>query len=171
MRIRKISCPYCRTSMDVPNPEDKEFVRFACPVCKRTLNVQFDINDTVIVNPTSKKEIGYLMCGGERYDLKEGINTVGRKSSCSEATIQIATNDNHVSRVHAEIEVVKLKNGHIKAILRDARVSENTSKDKLEGIKKNPMIYCDEKMYLEDRIDLENGDTFKMGGLTVKYLQ
>lgn len=103
------------------------------------------------------------MFGQERYELKLGINKIGRKSNNSSATIQIATNDMSVSRVHAEIEVVKLENDYMKAILRDARDVEKSN------IK--PMFFGDDRMYPEDRLDLENGDTFKMGDILVKYIQ
>ena len=171
MQKKIITCLNCKTSMEVANPESKAFVVKQCPKCGLKLGVKFDNSETVIAESKPKKEIGYLMYGRDRYELKLGINTIGRKSDKKKATIQIATDDTSVSRIHAEIEVIKLENGCIKAILRDARVSENMDKDRLEGIKKHPMSYCGEEMYLEDRIDLENGDTFKIGGLTIKYLQ
>ena len=68
-----------------------------------------------------------------------------------------------VSRVHAEIEVVKLENENIKAILRDVRDEEKANL--------KPMYFGDDRMYPEDRLDLENGDTFKIGETIVKYLQ
>lgn len=164
MQKKIVKCPNCGTSLEVTNPDSKDLVVARCPKCELKLGVKFDKGETVIQESKPKKEIGYLMWGRERYDLKLGINTVGRKSNTPPiATIQIPTDDRSVSRVHAEIEVIKLENGNIKAILHDARNEEKANKI--------PMLFCDERMYLEDRIDMENGDTFKIGSITIKYLQ
>ena len=111
MQKKVITCPNCRTSIEVTNPDSKELIVVSCPQCKLKLGVKFDKNQTVILDSRpDKKEIGYLVCGQEHFELKLGVNTVGRMSANSSATIQIATNDMSVSRVHAEIEVVKLEN-------------------------------------------------------------
>lgn len=163
MQKRIVPCPNCRTSVEVTNPESKELVVVPCPKCGLKLGVKFDRSETVIVESKPKKEIGYLMCSRDKYDLKLGSNTIGRKSTNSSATVQIATDDMSVSRVHAEIEVIKLENGNIKAILRDVR--------DVEKAKIKPMYFGDDRLSSEDRLDLENGDTFKIGELVVKYLQ
>ena len=163
MQKRRLNCPKCGTPVEATNPESKDVVTVSCPKCGLRIGFKFNRSETVIVESKPKKDIGYLMYGKERYELKLGINTIGRKSAKSTATIQIATEDMSVSRVHAEIEVVKLDSGHIKAILRDARDVEKTN------IK--PMYFGDDRMYLENRLNLENGDTFKMGEIIVKYLQ
>lgn len=164
MQKKMITCPDCRTSIEVTNPDSKELVVVLCPKCGLKLGIKFDKGQTVIVdNRSNKNEIGYLVCGQERYELKIGINKIGRKSANSSATIQIVTNDMSVSRVHAEIEVVRLKNESVKAILRDVRDVEKSN------IK--PMFFGEDRMYPEDCLDLENGDTFKMGDILVKYIQ
>lgn len=38
-------------------------------------------------------------------------------------------------------------------------------------MKIKPSYFEDQKMYPEDHIDLENGDTFKLGETLVKYVQ
>lgn len=149
--------------MEVTNPESKDVVEVPCPKCGLKLGIQFNRSETVIAESKPKKDIGYLMYGREQYELKLGINTIGRKSSKSTATIQIATDDMSVSKIHAEIQVVKLDSGHIKAILRDAREAWKAD------IK--PIYYGDDRMYPEDRLNLENGDTFKIGEIILKYLQ
>lgn len=164
MQKKVFKCPNCGTAIEVSNPESKPVVVVACPGCALKLGFRFDNNQTVLAEPIiNKKEIGYLVCGGERYELKLGVNKIGRKSANSAATVQIATDDKSVSRVHAEIEVVRLDNGSIKAILRDVRDAEKASL--------KPMYFGDDRMYPEDRLDLENGDMFKIGETTVKYLQ
>lgn len=164
MQKKNVTCPNCGASLEVSNPESKEIKVVPCPKCGLKLGIKFDKGQTVIASVNSnKKEIGYLMCGGECYELKVGINTIGRKSAKSASTVQIATDDMSVSRVHAEIEVVKLENENIKAILRDVRDEEKANL--------KPMYFGDDRMYPEDRLDLENGDTFKIGETIVKYLQ
>jgi len=164
MQKRSITCPNCRTSIEVTNLDSKELIVVPCPKCGLKLGVKFDKNQTVILDSRpDKKEIGHIVCGQEHFELKLGVNTVGRKSANSSATIQIATNDMSVSRVHAEIEVVKLDSGNMKAFLRDVRDVEKSN------IK--PMLFGDDRMYPEDCLDLENGDTFRMGDVLVKYIQ
>jgi hypothetical protein len=130
-----------------------------------TLPLYFDdTGETEIAETSSdKKKIGKLVCGGKDYELKLGMNTIGRESPKSTATLQISTVDRTVSRVHAEIEVVRLENERIKVILRDIR-----SKEKIDA---KPMFIEDQLIFPEDRVHLENGDTFKIGDTLVKYLQ
>lgn len=157
-------CPRCRTIMAVPDALPKDAPIVVCPKCKARLRVQTDTGETVLAEGSSdQKVIGSLICKGEKYRLAEGINTIGRKSSSSTATIQISTDDKSMSRVHAEIKVVRLENGRIKAVLRDIRDADR--------IKLRPMYLADIKMYAEDQLDLENGDIFKMGDTLVKYVQ
>lgn len=164
MQNKVVKCPNCGTSFSVTNPESKEMIVVPCPKCGTKLGLKFDKNQTVIDEiKSNKKEIGYLMCGKDRYELKLGINTIGRKSAKSAATVQIATDDMSISRVHAEINVVKLDNGDLKAILRDVR-----DVDKANLM---PIYFDDDRMYPEDSLDMENGDTFKIGETILKYLQ
>ena len=150
--------------MEVTNPKGEEFVMITCPQCQAKLRVAFDTGETVIAEASSdKKAIGKLVCKGVSYELQLGTNTMGRKSPKSTATIQIETDDRSVSRIHVEIYVVKLKNERIKAVLRDIRDTEK--------MEKHPSYFDDQIMYSEDRLDLENGDTFKIGGLLIKYVQ
>lgn len=164
MQKKAITCPKCGTTLEITNPKGEEFVLIPCPKCQAKLRVAFDTGETVIAETSSdKKKIGKLVCGGKDYELKLGMNTIGRESPKSTATLQISTVDRTISRVHAEIEVVRLENERIKVILRDIR-----SKEKIDA---KPMFIEDQVMFPEDRVHLENGDTFKIGDTLVKYLQ
>lgn len=164
MQKKAVNCPNCGTLLEVTNPQKQEIVLIGCPNCKAKLRVQFDTGETILeVSKSSKTEIGYLSCKGKQYELKLGVNTIGRKSDKSTASIQIETEDRSASRVHAEIEVIRLQNERIKALLKDVR-----DKEKME---KKPMFFDDARLYPEDRINLENGDSFKIGDTTIKYIQ
>ena len=164
MQKKTITCPKCGTPLEVTNPNGQDIILINCPQCQAKLRVQFNTGETVLEESSSdKKKIGSLSCKGIKYPLQLGLNTIGRKSNKSTATIQIDTDDRSVSRVHAEIEVVRLQNERIKVVLRDIRDSEK--------IKIKPSYFEDQKMYPEDRINLENGDTFKIGETLIKYVQ
>lgn len=164
MQKKTITCPKCGTSLEVTNPKEQDILLISCPQCQAKLRVQFNTGETVLEeSPSDKKEIGSLSCKGCKYPLQLGINTIGRKSAKSTASIQIETDDHSMSRVHAEIDVIRLQNESIKAVLRDIR--------DIEKMKIKPSYFEDQKMYSEDHIDLENGDTFKLGETLVKYVQ
>lgn len=165
MKQKSVMCPKCKTIIAVPDALPKDNPVIICPNCKARLRVQMDTGETQFAEgKTDQKVIGSLICKGELYRLSEGVNTIGRKSSKSTATVQIDTGgDPSVSRVHAEIKVTKLESGRYKAVLRDIREDWK--------IKEKPMYYTDMKIYPEDQINLENGDIFKMGDTLVKYVQ
>lgn len=164
MKQKSVMCPRCKTTVAVPNALPKDNPVIICPTCKARLRVQPDTGETQFAEGKSdQKVIGCLVCRGEAYQLSEGVNIIGRKSSKSTATLQIATDDQSMSRRHAEIKVIKLESGRYKAVLRDIREDWKMEKE--------PMYYTDMKIYPEDQIDLENGDIFKMGDTLVKYVQ
>ena len=160
---KTITCPKCGTSIEVTNPKSESHLLITCTKCAAKLRVLFATGTIIVAPSPDKRVIGWLECNGVKYELEAGENTIGRKSPTSEATIQISTDDKTVSRKHAKIEIVKLDNGRVKAVLSDIRKAEKSA------IK--PMYFGDEEIYPEDRLDLEDGDTFKLGELLVKYVQ
>lgn len=164
MKQKSTKCPRCETIIAVTNVVSKDNPIVICPTCRARLRVHPDTGETQFAEGKSdQKVIGSLICKGEIYRLSEGVNTIGRKSSNSTATLQIATDDKSMSKVHAEIKVIKLESGRYKAVLRDIRADWK--------MKEKPMYFTDVKIYPEDQLNLENGDTFKMGDTLVKYVQ
>jgi pSer/pThr/pTyr-binding forkhead associated (FHA) protein len=89
----------------------------------------------------------------ETIELKRGVNTIGRKSSSSQSSIQIQ-GDEYISRNHATIEVVMKKDGNF-----EHRLSDNNSK--------NRTYHNDTPLEAGDISVLMPGDTVGFGLRTV----
>jgi len=90
-------------------------------------------------------------------DLKRGINTLGRKSPESHATIQIPTTDEFMSRNHATIDVIMKADGVF-----EHRLSDNRSK--------NGTFHNGERLEKGDVIKLTQGDAIKLGHTVFKLV-
>ena len=165
MIIKKIKCPKCEGVIEVKNSNDEKVLQFKCPnaSCGATIRLFFDTGETVLAMPKSKETFGAIYCNRVSYPLNIGKQTMGRMSTSQHLDIAIPTNDLSMSRLHAEIEVVKLSNGRIKPILQDLR-------DK-EKVKKKPIKIAGEYLYETDRIVLQSGDIFTLGDTNFQYLQ
>ena len=96
--------------------------------------------------------MGKLVDGnGEEYLLRQGVNTIGRKASTSNATLQINTADRYMSRSHAIISV----NAGIHII----RNHENKNPSYVNGI----MIVGNDQVVLND------GDNVKLGNTVLTF--
>jgi hypothetical protein len=116
---------------------------FKCPACEKGVPVSLlekgsgvrekgDDAETVVVRGRSKKGVGTVTVvadkdnGGQVLVLKEGINVIGRKSSSSQATTGIETEDLSMSREHIRIEVEKDEKGGYKHYLWDNKSRNRT---------------------------------------------
>ena len=86
---------------------------------------------------------------GRNYNLRLGVNTIGRKASTSTATVQILTSDRTMSRSHAVIDVRKAGAGVV-------HVLKN-------GANKNPSYINGSLIGRQDQFVLNDGDRIKMG--------
>lgn len=169
MIVKKLKCPKCNGVLEVKNPNDEETLLITCPnpECKAKIRVTFDTGETQLAQPKSKETIGFIRYLKENYPLKLGKTIIGRKlkdeKRKSPADIAIPTEDHTMSRVHAEIEVVKLENGRIKVILSDLR-----GKEKID-IK--PTLIEDEPLSSVDRVVLCHGDIITLGETNLQYIQ
>lgn len=130
------------------------------------MRVTFATGDTILADrQPHDDQIGHLLFDGEPYALSEGTNTVGRKPKGKNgtATIQLPTDDHSMSRLHAQIQVTRLKNGRIKAVLSDIR-----DKEKME---QRPTLVDDEPLQPEDAIVLAHGDIITLGETPIKYMR
>ncbi len=94
--------------------------------------------------------IGYLVDEfGNRYQLRLGLNTIGRKAMSSTASVQVVDYEGFMSRNHASIEV-RNSNGRMLYILKD---TENT----------NPSYVNGSMVTKGDRMILNDGDKLKFG--------
>ena len=129
--IIKIRCPFCSAVMAVKNKPGLEKLNVPCPVCKKsTPFVQYQVlgenpfqsnqnnddcthglfnEDETQIGGKKTTQIGLLRQTAPQkriFQLKPGINVVGRASSMSSATISIDTGESRrMSREHLAIEV------------------------------------------------------------------
>lgn len=108
------------------------------------------------IGATPIAKVGMLVDNkGTSYQLRLGINSIGRKAASSAATIQIETNDRTMSRSHAIIEVNNTS-GQTIHILRN-------------GANKNPSYMNGTVIGPQDQLVLNNGDRIKMGSTELTF--
>ena len=113
-------------------------------------------SDETRIGSASSPAVGVLVDNlGRTYQLRSGINTIGRKASSSAATVQIATDDRTMSRSHAVIEVSNA-GGNTIHILRN-------------GANKNPSFLNGSLIGQQDQLILNNGDRIKMGNTEMTF--
>ena len=97
-----------------------------------------------------RAKIGSLVdANGTSYQLRIGVNTIGRKALSSPASVQIATDDRTMSRNHAVVEV-RNAGEQLLHILKN-------------GENKNPSYHNNVLVEQNDQLILNDGDTIKMG--------
>ena len=175
--IKRVNCSSCGITLEVPQRNGEQIRVFHCPNCSHQLRVTFgdpqpdaqaetvyggmqgvnieepsdDENLTVFPKAKSEKP-GTLHCGTEIYSLHLGRNLVGRKSKSSNADVQIPTDDLEMSREHVIINIMKISDGRIKALVRNYKKNVVTS---VNGI----ALEIDDEVVLTDRADLKLGNT------------
>lgn len=113
-------------------------------------------SDETRIGSASSPAVGVLMDNmGRTYQLRLGINTIGRKAASSPASVQIATDDRTMSRSHAVIEVSHA-GGKTIHILRN-------------GANKNPSFLNGSLIGQQDQLILNNGDRIKMGNTEMTF--
>lgn len=113
-------------------------------------------SDETRIGSASSPAVGVLMDNmGRTYQLRLGINTIGRKAASSPASVQIATDDSTMSRSHAVIDVSHA-GGKTIHILRN-------------GANKNPSFLNGSLIGQQDQLILNNGDRIKMGNTEMTF--
>lgn len=92
---------------------------------------------------------------GRAYQLKIGINTIGRKANSSTASLQIETLDRSMSRSHAVVEV-RNAGGQVVHILKN-------------GANKNPSYLNGTILGPSDQLVLNNGNRIKLGNTELTF--
>ena len=117
---------------------------------------QYGSGDETRIGSALRPAVGVLVDNmGRTYQLRSGINTIGRKASSSAASVQIATEDRTMSRSHAIIEVSNAGGKQIH-ILRN-------------GANKNPSYLNGSLIGQQDQLILNNGDRIKMGNTELTF--
>jgi len=119
-----IRCPHCYIGLKVDETKIPPNIQvFNCPKCKQPISVNYvmknqveDDSETVILSSqgTEDTKIGKIhvlsndSTSEQIIQLREGVNTVGRKSPVQKSPTSIDTKDKLMSRSHIVIEVRKV---------------------------------------------------------------
>ena len=172
---KRITCPQCKVGLKVrfPKPAPKQEILTAHtvynpqgrePVPQNEGATQIggmapgpsDNGSTQIGSPKSFVRQAVLEFEGVSYDLELGQNTVGRKAKSSQASLQIPTADRYMSRQHALVTVTRLRDGGLKATLRNDQ-------------NKNDTLVNGQAIENGDEIRLLNGNRITMGHTTLIF--
>lgn len=167
-----VRCPHCHVGLKVDEGKlPLGITSFKCPKCKQPIPVSLlaqdkanrtaEPTDTVLIQPLRTTTGRLFVIANEEtpeqvFSLHEGVYTIGRKSSTSQATIGIVTGDKSMSREHIRIEVKKDAKGGYQHYLAD-----NNSK--------NHTLY--NSKYLEDGevVVLGNEDEIIIGRTVLRF--
>ena len=166
MEKKRVKCPNCGGILEVTNPKNEEVLLIKCPnpECNAKIRLRFDTGETQMSKLSADMTCpGKLLLGSQEYALQEGKNTLGRATKSTTATLPIETDDRSMSRLHVEIEVVRLKNGRMKALLRDIREPEKTAQ--------KPTLVEGEALYPTDCICLTHGDIITISDTEFRFVQ
>ena len=113
-------------------------------------------SDETRIGSASSPAVGVLVDNlGRTYQLRSGINTIGRKAASSPASVQIATDDRTMSRSHAVIE--------------ESHAGGKTIHILRNGANKNPSFLNGSLIGQQDQLILNNGDRIKMGNTEMTF--
>lgn len=155
----------CQRVVEKPKPTTGEETQYAGQSKQPTIGEETQIagcnnissgEETQIAGVSSVVKAGSLVDNfGRTYQLRFGINTIGRKANSSTATVQIDTSDRTMSRSHAVIEV---RNAGGQAI----HILKN-------GANKNPSYHKGSLIGPADQMILNNGDRVKFGNTELTF--
>lgn len=162
MKTKILKCPKCGGTFEVKNVNDEKVLLITCPnpQCKAKIRLLFETDETILAQPESGECFGYIYYAGQYSPLKEGKQILGR--SHSNADVHIPSGDKSMSRMHLEVDVVRLKTDRVKVLVRDIR-------DKAK-IEKMPTKLSGSLLEAEDVLVLKHGDVLTLGNTQIKYV-
>lgn len=185
MKILKIQCPKCGVIISLRNVPNLLTKSLECPRCHCVNKIvdyylpqseQKEVRDEGATRyaghlnpqnnnrnlqnglPEVKEKLGTLLdkSTGEKYQLLNGRNVIGRKSNTSSSNVQILTSDLHVSRQHFYIDVDKNGAGYYYVI---------SNANKRNKTKVNEQILDN-----GDQIQLTKGDVIQIGSVKLEFV-
>lgn len=169
METLQVKCPNCGAilSIKVNSYEASADKILACAVCKEKnklrdykIYVPKKVSDETHVAVAAKETIGTLtdLSTGKEYQLKEGHNTFGRKTykTESKASLPIETEDTGMSRLHANLDVMKGRDGRYHVYISNLQ-------------NKNHTYINGELLEDGDQIALEDGTIIRMSSTKLRY--
>lgn len=171
-KVVKIECPKCKQTLVVNYTDGLERKSILCPKChtkSKIQNCKFDMEEKEEETTISSSWYRPTKCVGallydngkeiEVFHLIEGINTVGRKSDTTKASIQVCDNEKVISREHFKIDVVKTDNSIVEH--RFSLIKSEVNETTLNG----------EIVYDEDVIVLNYDDIIRCKGKSFKFME
>lgn len=179
MNTINIKCPVCGAVLTVPLQPGIESKNVTCPVCKnknpftafseiKAGTEQHSDQGPITVygggsqnGDGSNFTLGVLAVAGleEKFQLKPGINVIGRKAPSSSATVQIPcpAGEKRMSREHIVIEVKKIPGKGFVHVLSLYKEAVNKT-----FVNHNPLTWG-------DKIILKHGDTIHLPSATIRF--
>ncbi len=181
---KQVTCDSCGLVLEVPQRNGEPYRIFRCPNCSHQLRADFtatqsddsggtiyggamgmeqrqkkqeDDTETVLTSK-SKAKHSMLRYDGKTYPLHNGKNIIGRKAPVSDADVQIATADRHISRQHAVIKVTRITDGSLKALI---SVCKDRLTTKVGG----------QALAVGDEVVLTNGTSLTLGETSLVYIE
>ncbi|MCF0196013.1 MAG: FHA domain-containing protein [Bacteroidaceae bacterium] len=176
-----IKCPYCGVILKVNPQPGLGNAHITCPVCKRKSPFtdfarleQKDPKETenTVRRAASGNDPTELPCNrnytvgcvversGKAWQLRVGVNTIGRKLQTPPQQVDIPINDytgeRRMSRNHAKIEVIRLADGSVKHVLCNWQ-------------NKNRTYIAGEPLEADDRIVLHDGAVIRFANIDVRF--
>ncbi|MBR6979113.1 MAG: FHA domain-containing protein [Prevotella sp.] len=165
----RIKCPFCSSVLATKKMPGLEKKSITCPVCKKkspftnykkiaNSSRQPSGDPTLVRGLNINTVIGKLtvLQNGQSYQLKEGINVIGRNAVSSTADFKIPGNM-RMSRQHLIIEVKEVPG---KGLVHYASLYKNETNETYIG---------SEKLEYGDRIVLKDGVIIKLPGMDLKF--
>jgi len=161
----RVKCGTCKQLIVFDaNKLNLDFPQIKCPKCKATNKLILSekqkqaIKQKPLPKPKEITVFGAILVvetdgpPSQLFELRKGINTIGRLSSSFQADVAVETADMRMSRKHALIEVFKIKDRN------------NWGFVLCNFENKTPIQLNDDcKMSFLDEIYLKNGDKIKIG--------
>ncbi len=161
MPYRDIHCPNCNHQMRVTPggpPSDEQAKTVYGGMQGISADKPADGDDATLLPQSQHVRPGALVCGRAKYPLHLGRNLVGRESKTSNADVQIPTDDFQMSREHAVINITKISNGSLRALIRNYK----------EGV---CTVVKGMKLESTDKLVLTSGTEIKLGQTSVFYIE
>ncbi len=159
--MKKIICTntICGTPFFFDTQRNPKAVKVMCPKCRTIISFLPPppppiVKETIPVDSPINNPILCLIIGQSVFPLRQGSNYIGRRADNDIVLDQ----DPHISRRHALLEVVEKPNGGWLYILSDLQSG-------------NGVHVENQQLRAHDRIELVQGNTFRLGDTYLRLIQ
>lgn len=179
MNTINIKCPVCGAVLTVPLQPGIESKNVTCPVCKnknpftafsqvKAAAEQYSDQGPITVYGGGSQNEAHLNFTlgilhqtnrGEKFQLRPGVNVIGRKAPSSSATVQLPcpAGEKRMSREHIVIEVKKVPGKGFVHYL-------SLYKEKV-----NKTYVDNSELTWGDKVILKHGDSIQLPGLALRF--